>query len=100
MTKFKIGDVVKIIDIINADKYFGRYVGEEGIVSYVDDVEKIYVIFDNTSYAIPYPLSWNQVALVKERTIESICLAFDVDNKGLVDELKDYVTETFDVSIF
>ena len=98
MAKFKIGDIVKITEINPGDKIFGRYVGEEVIVYSIDEEDEFIRVRLEDNYT--YFIRPEKITLVKERSIESICKVFNVDNDKLVEELKDYVTETYDISAF
>lgn len=92
---FKIGDVVRIVQVDDNDKILGRYVGEEGIYMGQDTDYAHYslVLFD-TRYGSPYIMGPDSIELSKPRTLETILKAFNVNNKDLTDILEEYMKET------
>ena len=92
---FKIGDVVKVMQVDDNDKILGRYVGEEGIYMGQDaDYTHYSLVLFDTRYGSPYIMGPDCIELSKPRTLETILKAFNVNNEGLTNILEEYIKET------
>ena len=96
---YKIGDYIKLTSPTDKQLQLHRRKGEIGIISYIDSGE-IYVSFFTGSSGGYYSVTEDNIEFYKNRTIESILLAYQITKdslrKSIAEDIKEYIDEYYD----
>lgn len=96
---YKVGDYIKLINPTDEHLQLNRRKGEIGIISYIH-TDEIYVTFFTGSSCGYYSVTEDNIEFYKNRTIESILLAYQITKnslrKSITNDIKEYIDEYYD----